>query len=436
MKRSMKTVFTAVSAVILSLCLTFGAVSAIPAQAITRGSSGSSSSEESSDAGYYTLIAIAYTDSDDFTLEYTEEELADYGMAGCLVLYEDGSGVIFIADEGTELTWKDGSMEIEGEEVSYTVEDGILLIEMEEDGESMSITFRFEDAEAPSYEELAAMMSANYDDGEEDIDFDFDDFDSEDDDVIIVSNVEELMESIDDDVTIILLPGTYNVTEWLETADLPEWDEDNFEDEYYPWDIYSREVFDGKEVIISNYDYVTLMSADKNDPAVITCDPRYANVLTFCDCDNLVLDHIVFGHSDSDGSCTGNVLSLIYSWTVTITDCDIYGCGAYGLYVQDCNELEVNDSLIHDCTYGCAIFDNSSIKLKYVEFYDCKEFTMFEVSDTTADFTGCIFDNLDGEFISIFDDDSEVNLILCEFDDAALDSIEANEAYDVNLFVY
>lgn len=421
-----KQILAAVSAILLSLCLAVGAFGAVPAKALTRGGSGS---EETDDAGYYVLTYISYGDE-----SMDEEYLSMFGMAGGIILEDGGTGYIYLFDEITDLTWKDNTLIIEDEEVSYTVTDGVLEFTIEDLDDSMSLQFTKSDEEAPTRDEIIAMFEEGY--GEEDPEdpgFDLE----EEPETIIVSTTEELMENLAQNATLILLPGEYNVSEWLEENEAEVWDQETYDsDGYLPAGIYCEEVFDGSQLILNDFDYVTIMSADKNDPAKIVCDPRYANVLTFVDCDDLTLDHVIVGHSDGEGYCTGNVLSLIYSWNVNVIDCDLYGCGTYGLNIDDCYNVSVVDSLIHDCTYGCAVITDSTVAMKYTEFYDCKEFVMFEVYESDIDFIGCVFEDLDGEFMSELDDYSEVNLICCKCDDDVTASLEDNPSYDNGIYVY
>lgn len=419
-----KHILAAVSALLLSLFLAVGAAASVPAHALTRGESGSG---ETDDTGYYILTYIAYGEE-----SMDEEYLSMFGMAGGIILEEEGTGYIYLFDEITDLTWKDNTMVIEDEEVAYTVTDGILEFSIEDMDEVMSLQFTKSDEEAPTREEIIDMFEAGYD-GEEDPDFGLE----EEPETVIVSTTEELMENIAQNATLILLPGEYNVSEWLEANAAEAWDQETYDsDGYVTAGIYSEEVFDGSQLILNDFDSVTIMSADKSDPARIVCDPRYANVLTFIDCDDLTLDHVVIGHSDAEGYCTGNVLSLIYSWNVNVIDCDLYGCGTYGLYIDDCYNVNVIDSLVHDCTYGCAVITDSTVAMKYTEFYDCQEFVMFEVYESDIDFIGCVFEDLDGEFMNALDDYSEVNLICCSCDDDAMASIESNPSYDAGIYVY
>ena len=84
----------------------------------------------------------------------------------------------------------------------------------------------------------------------------------------------------------------------------------------------------------------------------------------------------------------------------------------------------MKDCYIHDCTYGIATIDETyDVSFYHTRFEDCKEFTMFEVSDSGVVFLGCNFKNLDGALISA-DNDSTVKFAACTFDKDAKASLD------------
>ncbi|MBO6010831.1 MAG: procyclic acidic repetitive family protein, partial [Oscillospiraceae bacterium] len=150
------------------------------------------------------------------------------------------------------------------------------------------------------------------------------------DNVVEVGTVGELMAAVADDTTIVLLPGEYNLTEWLSENPL----------EYYPeypqaGHCYRRDALEGDELMIFGYSNLSFVSKYSNAPAKIVCDPRHATVLNFINCDVLGLFDLSVGHSDMDGVCAGNVIDLTDCSGVDIKDCDLYGCGAYALYALE-----------------------------------------------------------------------------------------------------
>ncbi len=436
----------AAAAILLVFCAVLGsgimAAAAVETKAAAKEETAKTETQETyEDAGFYEMTTMT---SGEESLDFTE--LKEYGLRSGLVLKDDGTGFMFIGSEITELAWHDGVLDHEGEVTPYKMEKGVLSMEeTDDDGTQLAIRFEKSKDPAPTMEEAIAW-------GEE-LNFEgmVDDFiDTEnwgfEEETILVDTVEDFMNAIGDNHTIVLMPGEYNITAWLEEIGAERWDYKKFEkiaageyegDTWIDYGIYEDSVHDGSQAIIYNIDDLTIMSADRNDPAVIVCEPRYADVMNFIDCDRLSLKHVVIGHTKDEGYCTGNVLSLTNCWEVDIENSELYGCGTYALNVSDCRDVRVGDCDIHDCTYGVAVAANTDeINFTYTDFHDCREFTMFEALTTDMTFIGCSFEKLDGDMVSIGDTESEVNFICCSFDKDAEASIEDNAMLDQQIFVY
>jgi len=223
---------------------------------------------------------------------------------------------------------------------------------------------------------------------------------------IKVSDVEGLINAIGSDRTIVLAPGTYNVTEYLS---------EHF-DELTPYS-YGENADNGvcvggdnaePELFICQVQNMTIMAEDENDRPEVVCEPRYACIINLNGVYNVDLESLVMGHTIEQGVCSGNVVGIDGSSNVDIINCDLYGCGAYGLGIYDSNGISCDDSVIHDCTYGAVTaHSNGSIYFYNCEFRDIREYTMFELGGTSyTSFVNCSFKNLNGQMISMSEDDS------------------------------
>ncbi len=231
--------------------------------------------------------------------------------------------------------------------------------------------------------------------------------------VAVVSDVEELIECWEDDMILVLEPGEYNITEYLKSlSNPPRWNYDGINDQ----GLYYTEEFDGPEMIACGYSNITIVSADRNNPASIVCEPRYADVLSFNNCYNIMIVGIIAGHTPEQGSCAGDVISLEECGNVTVAGCDLYGCGTYAFTIDSCYNVSAIDCNIHDCSYGCVTaWSTEGLRFIRSDFHDCREFTMFELSGGTTDFIACDFRNLDGGFISAAS--GKVSFTGCSYDD-------------------
>lgn len=117
----------------------------------------------------------------------------------------------------------------------------------------------------------------------------------------------------------------------------------------YRW----NEEFDGPELIIQNVTNLTVRgSGEERTDKVLSCVPRYADVLTFENCANIYVTHITVGHTQEPGYCAGGVLQFRSSQSGLVEDCDLYGCGTWGVWGENSLGLQVINNLIHDCSYG------------------------------------------------------------------------------------
>lgn len=253
---------------------------------------------------------------------------------------------------------------------------------------------------------------------------------------VTVSTVDELMDAIWDRATVLLAPGTYNVTEWLASSGNGELSAAGY-GEYPPYahGLYLTGFDDEPELMIAGLRGLTLRSADPDHPAAIVCEPRYANVITFAHCSDLRLEGLTVGHTPDRGTCSGAVLHFYNCSSTEIHRCDLYGCGTYGITAEYDWGMNVTDSWIHDCTYGCVyLIDCAGDTFTGVRFTDCAGYTMLDLFGSGVSFYGCDFQRLDGEMLYA-DEYSSVLFRGCTFDQAASDSLVSSSAYGTDRVV-
>ncbi len=225
-----------------------------------------------------------------------------------------------------------------------------------------------------------------------------------DDGTIYVDNVADLIEAIAPGAKIVLKPGTYNISDYIGqicSKDPEVWNRNH---RY----VEIREVYDGAELVIKDVEGLDLRgeSDDRADTEVIT-DPRYAAVMRFEFCDELLLSGFTMGHTMT-GMCVGNVVDLISCDSVIVDNMDLYGCGVTGLNLEYCSTfLRCSDTTIRDCSWGPLNDYNSRGEWK---FYDC----VFSGSDgggyfpesKTLDiyFENCTFGDMETENFMFRDD--------------------------------
>lgn len=180
-----------------------------------------------------------------------------------------------------------------------------------------------------------------------------------------VSTVDEFLAAIASDTEIILDAELYDLSL---AADYGKG-----ETETYRW----TEEFDGPELVISNVNNFAISSADGDVKAhTISATPRYADVLSFQHCDNVVLSGFTAGHTKEPGSCAGGVIYFDDCDNATVENCGLFGCGIIGIQADNCSGIHAIGCDIYECSIG-------GIQMR-------------DVQDVTID--GCTFRDLGSEY--------------------------------------
>lgn len=127
------------------------------------------------------------------------------------------------------------------------------------------------------------------------------------------------------------------------------------------------EVYDGQEVIIRNVNNVYV----RGNGAELIVQPRYATVLTFINCHDLVLENMKLGHTPA-GECVGGVLRFKNCSNIRLKNLELYGCGVMGICSNN-SDLYIEDCKIYSCTEGAMDLKETKCVLDRVEIFDCKD---------------------------------------------------------------
>ena len=186
-------------------------------------------------------------------------------------------------------------------------------------------------------------------------------------------------------------------------------------DEY----IVSCERFDGRQLELVNVENLTIRGG-RNSQLIVR--PRYANVLNLYQCSHINIENLTIGHTE-EGYCEGGVIYAEGSEDINITNCDLYGCGTYGLEAWRSHAINMENTIIRDCSYGIMELHGSQYCLfKNCDFVRCREFSLVYIDDACQEtrFTGCRFAQNRGPLFSFR---SEVKMDNCE--------IHHSDKYDI-----
>lgn len=235
--------------------------------------------------------------------------------------------------------------------------------------------------------------------------------------IITVSNEREFVTALGSNRTIRIADGTTiylsNLLNEREFFEVPgrDWRSDYYEERGSSDElVVSSSRFDGRQLELTNMHNLTIKGG-KNCHIIVA--PRYACVLNFYDCTNIKVQNLTLGHTE-EGYCEGCVIYAQGCEAINISDCDLYGCGTYGLEASQCHGLVMERTIIRDCSYGimqlrgCQYFT-----FRNCDFYRCRDFGLIDADHACPflRFEACRFAQNYG---ALFANRSEIILDGCE----------------------
>ena len=176
--------------------------------------------------------------------------------------------------------------------------------------------------------------------------------------------------------------------------------------------VISEQVFDGRQLTIVNHKRMEICGEGNSS---IVVEPRYAFVLNFVNCQQIEIRNLTIGHTYG-GYCEGGVIGVKGGWRVSIQNSDLYGCGTYGVQLEDTRDFSLYHSIIRDCTYGIMTLRNVEFaKFETCDFFHNIEnaFTLVESRGSSVTFYDCRFFANHGD-AKMFDFDREFLLVNCQ----------------------
>ena len=139
--------------------------------------------------------------------------------------------------------------------------------------------------------------------------------------------------------------------------------------------VISESETDGQQLALVNFKELVI-KGEKNSS--IEVDPRYSFCLYFINCEHCEVHNLTIGHTEG-GFCSGGVIGVRGGRMNVIKDCDLYGCGTYGIDARQTNDLGVINTSIHDCTYGILQFNGCmAVKFTKCDFFNNREYGLVE----------------------------------------------------------
>ena len=181
---------------------------------------------------------------------------------------------------------------------------------------------------------------------------------------ISVNTAEALIEAIQPGAKIVIEPGYYNLSDYMNEVWAQEGEDWNARHEY----VEILECFEGVELSIKKVNHLEIRGRSAEDITELVIEPRHGTVMNFGTCSDVKLSNLTMGHTET-GYCSGNVVNLYACENIELRDMDLYGCGEVGIECGDgTGDVFVYSSIIHDCSTGPFYIYSGVGKF---EFYDC-----------------------------------------------------------------
>ena len=188
---------------------------------------------------------------------------------------------------------------------------------------------------------------------------------------VTVKTIDEFLDAIGPDRTIVLDGTNFNQS-----------NAKNFglkSTEFYHW----VETSDGPELVICNVKNLTIKAKNSN-PSATTLEavPRFADVLSFENCENITVTGFTAGHTKGNGGCSGGVLDFYKCKNIRVEKMRLFGCGVLGVETNACYDIDIINTEIYECSSGAAYFKDTI----GINFKDCN---IHDVPSPALDFYNC-----------------------------------------------
>lgn len=203
---------------------------------------------------------------------------------------------------------------------------------------------------------------------------------------VAVDDLRQLIAAIGSDRTIDLVGGPYVLTAGDDKGDFPTNPHVRFDTEWGT----ERMIVEGVRNL-----HVRAVGAPVH---VLSRSP--SDVLVLLDCTGIVLEGLVLGHVEGLAlHCVAPVLRCTKSRDVTLTGCELFGCGTEAVVADTVENFRLDRCDVHTCRHGVLVFENArKLSFRGTLFRDCSMFGEGFRFDRCEDvtFADCAIRRMDG----------------------------------------
>ena len=140
--------------------------------------------------------------------------------------------------------------------------------------------------------------------------------------------------------------------------------------------VISEYTNDGQQLTLKNFRGLTIRGKHNSS---IEVNPRYSFCMSFMDCEGCIVENLTIGHTEG-GYCDGGVIGVQGGSRIFVFNCDLYGCGTYGIVARETRELSIYKTNIHDCTYGIMeLWNSQAVKFSQCDFFKNREYELITI---------------------------------------------------------
>lgn len=199
---------------------------------------------------------------------------------------------------------------------------------------------------------------------------------------VTVSNVDQFLDAIAPNTEIVLDGELFDFSTAKNYGGAPT--------KYYRWE----DRYDGPGLVITRVNNLTIRSKDgKTKNHTLAAVPRYADVLYFENCKDIILSGFTAGHTQEPGECAGGVLRFDYCERISVDNCGMYGCGIFGVQASSCTEIKLRKCDIYECSYG-------GVQMSEVTGIFMDNCTFRDLGGNNLQLYGCSDVLIDGEYLN------------------------------------
>lgn len=252
---------------------------------------------------------------------------------------------------------------------------------------------------------------------------------------VYVSNAKEFVEAIKDNANIVMEPGTYNLSEYIE-ANKDSMEQVDYEDQ----GVECKKAAYGEKngelgLIVACVKHLKISSKDPENRAVIVSDPMSAPIIEFLSCDSVEINDVNFTHTSGALESGTNNIEMLNCYFMTMNNCDIYNAADAPIYLSKVSVANFNNVKFYNANYACAYIYSSDIVNFYgCEFFDINGYLMFSEAMASVAFTDTKFSNLGEEFIYM-DSASSATFTRCIKDGNSVTEEDCGEC-EGRLYIY